>query len=168
MLWECKKVQAELRRLVGRTTNDSETRKDLIQDAMVHLWREETQRPGRSRSWYLQGCLGHIRNRLRCGRSLDNGRRANRRVTNEQEPCSESEETEEMSGEQSGLGMIYARDILCSIWPHLGDTDRTILLGRMVGLTVREIAREVGLSHPAVCSRWLHIASVARGLGISP
>ncbi len=46
-------------------------REDLMQEAMVHLWRSEQQHPGNSEAWYLQGCRFHLQNVLRHGRSLE-------------------------------------------------------------------------------------------------
>src|SRR6185369_3514784 len=77
MLIEDTKIMESLWRIVSRLAADSAMQKDLMQEALVRLWRLENEKPGRTRSWYLQNCRFHLQHWLALGRSLDSFKRAN-------------------------------------------------------------------------------------------
>src|SRR5437762_3246425 len=81
MLVEQPAVQSRLRGLVFRLSNDLQLRDDLFQEASLHLWQRELQRPGQMFSWYLQSCHGHLLDYLRHGRSIDSHKRRHGRRT---------------------------------------------------------------------------------------
>src|SRR6266446_3111635 len=64
-----------LRQIVARFTRYAELQQDLMQECLLHLWKLERSRPGRTRSWYLQGCRFHLQHYLVSGRSLDSLKR---------------------------------------------------------------------------------------------
>src|SRR6266481_3615708 len=66
-----------LRQIIAGFTRDSQLQQDLFQECLLHLWKLERSRPGRTRSWYLQGCRFHLQHCLVSGRSLDSLKRAN-------------------------------------------------------------------------------------------
>ena len=49
-----------LRLIVERLTRNAALNGDLMQEALIHLWRLEEQRPGQSQHWYLRGCRFHL------------------------------------------------------------------------------------------------------------
>src|SRR5690349_21572876 len=72
---EAPALRESLVQMIRRLTPNSSLREDLLQEAMIHLWRTETRRPGQTRSWYLQSCRFHLQHYLNCGRSIDSTKR---------------------------------------------------------------------------------------------
>src|SRR5437867_1224868 len=64
-----------LLRMIGMITPNFALREDLLQEALIHLWRVGTRRPGQTRSWYLQSCKFHLTHYLASGRSVDSPKR---------------------------------------------------------------------------------------------
>jgi DNA-directed RNA polymerase specialized sigma24 family protein len=62
-------------RLVQCTTSNAALRDDLVQEALVRLWRVKARRTGQTKSWYLQSCKFRLRHYLSSGRSMDSGKR---------------------------------------------------------------------------------------------
>ena len=77
MLVEDAEMQKTLRRIVVTLAPDSALHDDLNQEGLIGLWRAEQQRPGRTRSWYLQSCKFHVQHYLAFGRSVDSPKRSN-------------------------------------------------------------------------------------------
>src|SRR5260370_15945719 len=77
MLVEGAQTRELLRKIVAGFTQDPHLQQDLMQECLLHLWKLERSRPGRTRSWYLQGCRFHLQHYLALGRSLDSLKRAN-------------------------------------------------------------------------------------------
>src|SRR5262245_46603583 len=63
-----------LQQIVFKLTHDAALREDLTQEALIHLWLRELQRPGQSQSWYFQSCRFFLQNYLRNGRSVDSAK----------------------------------------------------------------------------------------------
>ena len=77
MLIEETQILVLLRRIVAGFTADSVLQADLMQECLFHLWKIEREKPGQTRSWYLQSCRFHLQHYLTSGRSLDSHKRAN-------------------------------------------------------------------------------------------
>src|SRR5262245_31658086 len=77
MLMEDTKVCESLKKIVTRLTADQSLQEDLMQECRIRMWRLERERPGRTRSWYLQNCRFHVQHWLAAGRSVDSPKRAN-------------------------------------------------------------------------------------------
>src|SRR6266481_1945284 len=58
-------TEALLRRIVSKATRDASLHEELLQEGLIHLWRDAQRHPGNTRSWYLQSCKFHIENYLR-------------------------------------------------------------------------------------------------------
>jgi hypothetical protein len=71
MLIEEPGIRESLRQIVNRFTDRDDLRQDLMQECLVRLWKVESEKPGRTRSWYLQNCRFHVQHWLAAGRSLD-------------------------------------------------------------------------------------------------
>ena len=67
-----------LRHVVQGVTSNHGAQEDLLQEALIHLWHEETNEPGQSQSWYLQNCRHHLSNSLKRDHSIDSLLRGNR------------------------------------------------------------------------------------------
>ena len=65
--------------MIRHVTDDPELRADLLQEAVLHLWKAQTERPGQTRSLYLQSCKFRIQHYLAAGRSVDSTKRRNGR-----------------------------------------------------------------------------------------
>src|ERR1041384_3722871 len=65
-----------LRKIVAGLSVDPVLQEDLLQECLVCLWRVESEKPGRTRSWYLQNCRFHVQHWLASGRSVDSPKRA--------------------------------------------------------------------------------------------
>ncbi len=63
-------VRARLADLVRSLTTDTDLQEDLLQEALLHLWQKELERPGQTLSWYLQSCHFHLLDLLKTGRSV--------------------------------------------------------------------------------------------------
>src|SRR5258708_27947 len=65
-----------LRGLVYGLVHDANLHEDFLQEAATHFLGLVVASPGRTLSWYLQGCYYHIRNLLQRGSSIDSLKRA--------------------------------------------------------------------------------------------
>src|SRR5678816_4070505 len=70
------KIKDALHAIVSSLTNNTALREDLMQDALLHLWQVQLQKPHRTRSWYLQSCRFQLGHRLAAGRSVDSLKRS--------------------------------------------------------------------------------------------
>ena len=61
-------------------------------------------------------------------------------------------------------GEMMTKDIVDLILPHLSNTQKGILFMLLKGFGVREIARTMGITHPAVIKHRRKIARLAREL----
>src|SRR5712675_3603182 len=71
MLIDQNETREVLRQIVCKLSDDRASHEDLLQEAFIHLWLQETHRPGQTQSWYLQSCRFYLQNHLRTGRSVD-------------------------------------------------------------------------------------------------
>jgi RNA polymerase sigma factor (sigma-70 family) len=174
MLFDCPKTLDELRRIVARLVANSTVHDDLIQEALVHLWIEEYRHPGHSRSWYLRSCYFHLKNYLRKGRSVDSTKRRleSSLTSNEFETGPEAEPPVDLNDgpDPNGdvLSAVAQREVLALLSNHLDWRGREILSCLADGLSAREIALKLKLSHTAVIKRRQGIAARACKLGLAP
>jgi len=164
-----------LLRVVATVTSDRCIQEDLLQEAVIHLWQLKNRRPGQSASWYFKSCQLHLLNLLRKGRSIDSLKHRKRRVRlfdSAADDSSESADLNELVGhsddEESVFAQVSAHDILTSLYQWLDSPDRLILDHLADGLSAREIASRLQLSHTSVIKRQRKIASVAVSLGLVP
>jgi len=160
-------TKEQLTRIVYQMTENVFLREDLLQEAMIHFWRTEHQHPGQQLSWYLQGCVFHLRHYLEAGRSVDSAKR--RRLG---EQWSEEQIAEEpgtgLIDELSVVSLVAVRDMLDLLGSHLDSRDLTVLLQLLEGHTVREIAQHLNFSHTVAVKARRKIAATAVRLGIGP
>src|SRR5438067_507480 len=112
MLIDQTEIREMLRRIVFRLPVNQAMHEDLIQEALVHLWLREKQRPGQTDGWYFQSCRFFLQNYLRNGRSVDSAKRSQAghspaKSAESLEACSE-----ELISRDSVLALVSARDIL--------------------------------------------------------
>ncbi len=147
---------------------DFHAREDLMQEALLHLWREERQHPDQKLSWYLQSCKFHLEHYRVCGRSLDSLKHRSA-----QAPFPDCYPTQDgwlasLSLEEDILSEINARDVIALLQIQLEPIDQAILGASAQGLKTGEIAHEFELSHQSVRRHRLRIALTASRLGVLP
>src|SRR6266536_2398760 len=164
-----------LLRVVATITPDRCLQEDLLQEAVIHFWQLNNQRPGQSPSWYFKSCQLYLLNLLRKGRSIDSLKHRQGRIRLGDPAADDPGESgglDELPGnpasEDSVFALVSAHDILTSLYQWLDPPDRLILDQLADGLSVREIASRLQLSHTAVIKRPRKIASVAVSLGLVP
>ena len=158
------RVVRQLRGVAAKLTGNAELQKDLLQEMFIHLVRVEVELPGHTSSWYIKSCEFHARNYLKHGRSVDSLKRAKNLIPLGQ-PSDDNEGHVfcffEAVDPLDALGEVMTNDIVDLVVPHLNETQREILHLLMKGLGVREIARELGVTHPAVIKHRRKIARIA-------
>lgn len=155
---------SELKRVATRLSNDGETQRDLVQEMYVHFMNQASQDPHKHVSWYVKGCEFHARNYLRRGRSVDSPKRSRGKVLLrcDQEEQGFANPTEAMETESMTTdGTMYSQDVIEQIKPMLSDRQQEILTRLMQGHGVRQVGRELGISHVAVIKHRRKIAKVA-------
>lgn len=141
----------QTRRVLGwialRVSHDVALHEDLVQEAAIHLWRRLEQHPGQRRSWYLQSCLDHLRNYVRLGRSVDSLRRR-RGVDGEDLPAALA--VDRSLGDEDVLPTVCAHDLIDELSKRLTPTERGTLRCLADGLSSRETALLLGISHTTI------------------
>ena len=158
----------ELRRIVGQLQFNPALHDDLMQEALIHLWQMQERCPGQTRSWYRQNCRFHLQHHLAAGRSVDSLKRRNLQAqvfSHEDEP---DNYWETLAGPDTFMTEVSARDILFALARGLSEREQLILHGLAEGLRVREIARQLDISHPTVIKSRRKIARIAKKLSIAP
>jgi RNA polymerase sigma factor (sigma-70 family) len=161
--WELT-LRESLIRMVWKMTDDPECRADLLQEATLQLWRVQTQRPGQTRSWYLQSCRFRIQHYLAAGRSVDSAKRRNGWL--ELDPESEHGERilNEADSSESVFASVSARDILAQLATRLENQERRVLHCFAEGMGAREIGRKLKISHTMVIKYRRRIATLLQRL----
>lgn len=138
-----------------------------MQECLIRLWKLETERPGRTRSWYLQNCRYHLQHCLAAGKSVDSLKRdhGDKRITidgvNDELPA----EWYHTNGEL--FEAVSARDIVSTLERHLPPRERRVLGGLADGLVLRDVAFRTKLSYPTVIKYRRKIAALTVKLGIA-
>jgi RNA polymerase sigma factor (sigma-70 family) len=158
------RVVKQLRGVASKLTSDLELQKDLLQEMFVHLIKVRSELPDRTPSWYIKSCEFHARNYLKHGRSIDSIKRSRNSVplgqfyndADGQVYCFvEAMDPVDLHSE------LYTKDIVDLVMLQLSDMQQQILFLLMKGFRVREIARELHISHPAVIKHRKKIARIA-------
>src|SRR5258708_2843094 len=145
MLVEDAQMLGLLRQIVARFTRYSEQQQDLMQECLLHLWKLERKKPGRTRSWYLQSCRFHLQHYLVLGRSLDSLKRASagNRIAidgNDEEPALHEHHT---NGEL--FEAVSFADVVSTLKCEIKPRECQVLGGLADGMTLHEIASEFGI-----------------------
>jgi DNA-directed RNA polymerase specialized sigma24 family protein len=161
-------VQRLLGGLVDRMVGDTGFQEDMLQEALIHLWRLEERRPGQSLAWYLQGCRYHIQNWLRLGRSVDSVKRSSACVLD----AAADDDSEELLA-QLGIDSLFwdevsANDIISLLSGLLDSQQREVLFCLVDGLSARETAKRLNASHTWVGKCRRKIAVLALEVGLAP
>jgi DNA-directed RNA polymerase specialized sigma24 family protein len=150
----------EVRRIVNGFTKNAALQEDLVQEAMVHAWRVETERPDRTRSWYLQSCRFHLQHWLALGRSVD----SLKRVTVDNCVLIDADELNDYHTNGECFESVSFYDLVLTISKHLRPGEKRVLVGLVSGMRLREISRKAGLSYPTALKYRRRIAEVVSRL----
>ncbi len=162
MLIDEQDVRAVLQHLIQRLAENEGVVEDLVQEAMIHLWRQECKRPGQTKSWYIQNCRYWVIDCLRRGRSIDfGGHRRDRLGVGENILAETLDERAESPFESAS-----AHDLLAHLSERLPGTERLILGYLANEFNPREIAEKLCISRQAVSNHRKHIALAAIQLGL--
>jgi DNA-directed RNA polymerase specialized sigma24 family protein len=140
---------------------------DLMQEALFHLWRQETTCPGQSAYWYLQSCRFHLQNFLRHGRSVDSLKRLRDQVFQCEGAADGFDPVEAGNPVASGWDEVSVNDFMAELSQWLTPLEKDTLRCLMDGLTARETARRLNVSHTQVNRHRSRIASLALKLGMT-
>jgi len=169
MLYEQKETQRVLSGIVAHVNGDPAWHDDLMQEGTIHLWQLEAERPGQSRSWYLQSCRYFLHHHMAKGRSVDSWKRQEQRISlfldAGDDELQSSFGYDWITGATSA---IDAQEMLCHLRQHLTTKQQKVLSHLENGLSSREIGLKLGVSHNAVLKHRHKIAATARDLGIAP
>jgi DNA-directed RNA polymerase specialized sigma24 family protein len=167
-LIEDARVLELLQKIVGGFRTDPASRQDMMQECLVCLWQGEEEKPGRTRSWYLQNCRFRVQHWLASGRSVDSPKRANgdKRIAldgvNDEPALSEYHTDGEL------FERISFHDVISTLASHLSPRERDVLAGLADGLALREVASKFKLSYPTALKYRRKIAALTVKLGITP
>ncbi len=168
MLIEEARICQSLRKIVGRLTGDTALQEDLMQECLIRLWKLEIEKPGRTRSWYLQNCRFHVQHWLASGRSLDSLKRAKgeNRITIDGVNDEILLDWYHTNGEL--LDIVSARDLVSTLAGHLKPRENVVLGGLADGLVLHDVAAKFKLSYPTALKYRRRIAEITIKLGVSP
>jgi RNA polymerase sigma factor (sigma-70 family) len=167
LLFEDVKALGQLGRMIFRLTSNLALRDDLMQEALIHLWKIQQEQPGQTRNWYLQNCRFHLLHYLSAGRSVDSPKRRNSQVQPEAEDAHE-EFLAPLASHDHVLEDVSARDILLLLTERLSEREQIVLRFLVDGLGPREIAKRLKLSHPMIIKHRRKIAALAARLEFKP
>ena len=171
MLFEVPSIKEQLAAIVQRVSWNPSWDDDLMQEALIHLWRLEEREPERTLSWYLQSCQFRLQHYIATGRSVDSWKRSRQRIS------LFAQDDEEEEGERplphyycatSAVSDVSAKEMLCLLQENLPQLYVAVLAQLSDGLSSREIGQKLGVSHKTILRYRRQIATVARGLGITP
>ena len=161
------RVRAILSRIARSVTRDPNIFEDLLQDALLFLWKQLQRWPGHRWSWYLKRCRFRIMDLLGSGRSLDAFKRRSMALEIVGNHLEDAQD-ETVQTQDSPLTSVCARDTLRRLWPRITSIQKTVLLCLFCGLSSRETARELHTSHQTIIYHRKQIVKAALAAGIVP
>lgn len=166
---ENEKIVSLVERMVCRLVRERFLSEDLLQEARIHLWQIEQQRGDETQSWYVQSCHQVVHDFLRQGRSVDSLKRRAAQMPDVQWDDPQNETLlDSILLEGSLEGQVSAADIIAVLKKRLSRRESQVLGCLAIGLSTRETARELNLSHTTVAKSRQAIASMALTIGIRP
>ena len=138
-----------------------------MQECLINLWRAERDKPGKTRSWYLQNCRFHLQHCAASGRSLDSPKRASQDKRLNIDGIEEGEVPQQLHTNGEFFETVSFRDVVRTLASHLKPRERVVLHGLADGFRLREIAAQSKLSYPTALTYRRKIAALATKLDIS-
>ena len=164
-------MHRSLHQIVAVSTRDWVLHPDLMQECLIHLWRLESEKPGHTRSWYLQNCRFHVQHWLAAGRSVDSLKRNNpdKRIAIGGNDDDEPALQDYLIGGEF-FERVSVKDVVSTAGGQLKPRERQVLDGLADGKALREIASELRLSYPTAlkCRRAIARVITKLGIGVMP
>jgi DNA-directed RNA polymerase specialized sigma24 family protein len=160
ILIQDEQVRETLRKMVSSITRNLSVQEELLQEALIHLWKMEADKPGRTQSWYVQSCWFHLQHWLSAGKSVDSPKRCrgqNRLLADETN-------LPEYHTNGENFERISFQDLVSTLGEHLRSGERAVLEGLAKGMELREICRTAGLSYPTALKYRRRIAGLVSKL----
>src|SRR6266704_5381395 len=161
-------VRKAILRMVITLEENFDARKDLMQEALVHLWSSERQHPGQRRSWYLQRVKFYLHHFRASGRSLDSPKRRGAQAAFADDCDGRDDWLDSLDFDEGIMSEVNAHEIIDLLWNRLELPERKILERLVEGMGTRQIGRTLHVSHQSVIRHRLKIAMTALTLGIAP
>jgi RNA polymerase sigma factor (sigma-70 family) len=162
------KTRQKLWRIVREFPGDSAAHDDLMQEALLHLWQQETQTPAQTQSWYLQSCRFHLLSHLNRGRSVDSFKRRQEQCVPDEEAAVVQSLSHSNGHGESPLDSVCVLDVIELLSKRLNAREQDILAQLIQGAGPREIARKLSISHQSVSKHRQKLAALAIKMGIAP
>src|SRR5258706_14310031 len=143
MLVDEPSTRESLTRIVRRMTSDPLSHDDLLQEALMHLWLIENQRPGQTKGWYLQSCKFQLQHYLASGRSVDSRKRRNGQVRLSSTEDGHDGNLDIFGADNSFSGHVNAREIISLLSKQLNPREQAVLECLADGLGARDISRRL-------------------------
>jgi DNA-directed RNA polymerase specialized sigma24 family protein len=156
MLVQDEGVREVLRRVVCSVSGETTLQDDLMQEALIHLWKMETTKPRRTLSWYLQSCWFHLHHWLAAGRSVDSPKRS---IAENRLPIDESL-TPDLDTNGEAFDRVCFDDLLLTLRNLVPHREIPVLDGLAHGLGLREICTVAHLSYPTALKYRRHLAAI--------
>ena len=154
-------VQATLRRIVAGLEANPDCRKDLLQEALVHLWSEEQRYPGQRLSWYLQSCKFHVLHLRVFGHSVDSPKHGCAQVAFPDSYAGHEDWPDNLEFDEGIMSEVNAHDVISLLLSRLEPAEGAVLCRLAEGLGSCEIGHQLGLTHQTVLRRRQTIAKAA-------
>lgn len=153
-----------LRKMIGTVSHNPCVQEDLLQEALLHLWKIETDKPDRTQSWYVQSCWFHLQHWLAAGRSVDSPKRCfgeNRMLIGDVE-------LPDYHTNGESFERVSFQDLVATLGQSLHPGELAVLRGLAKGMDLREICLAAGLSYPTALKYRRRIACLACKLDSCP
>ncbi len=160
-------VERSLHGIVHLLTCSNDLHDDMMQEARLCLWLSQRRHPDQSQSWYLQRCRLHLQNLLRLGRSIDAPKRFHAANLDPALGWGPENPVCEPGITESPLNEVSRNDMLSLLSDLLPPEGQRILTCLAEGLSARETAKQLGISHAWVVKQRRRIAGLAQRLGIT-
>jgi len=166
MLVEKPTIRKSLEKIASALTTDQALHDDLLQEALVHLWRIETIHPGQSTSWYLQSCRFRLQHYLSSGRSLDSRKRRSGQILLPSDPDEYFDFFDRVLTQDECSEDFDLPELVGILAAGLKTRERSVLECLQDGLRLGEICSKLKLSYPTALKYRRRIAARALRLGI--
>lgn len=153
-----------LRKMIGTISQNPSVQEELLQEALIHLWKVEMDKPGRTQSWYVQSCWFHLQHWLAAGRSVDSPKRClgeNRLLVGDVE-------LPDYHTNGECFERVSCQDLVATLGQFLHPGEMAVLRGLAKGMDLREICAAAGISYPTALKYRRRIACLACKLESCP
>jgi DNA-directed RNA polymerase specialized sigma24 family protein len=154
-----------LKNLVRHFSVSEQIYKDLMQEALIHVWQTEERTPNQKPAWYRTSCWFLLKNRLRQSNGERSAPHPVRHSFTEEDEIVEPRPTE---CDTSFMSILAANELVRLLSDRLSGTYLLVFNHFVMGWGINEIAIAHHLSHQHVTKIRLRIAAEASALGFSP